>query len=274
MRVGWIIVCALVILPAGSSAEQTNETPEQVFVRGNSLYEVGDYDGAVEAYGSLVERGAVDKELFYNMGNAYYELGALGSAVLYYERVLRLDPRHGDAVANLALTRLMLRDREFLRSKGWLRRIVMWIPRRLSTRELVVLTSSLYLLLAVIVMALIFRDTSFVTGVYRRLSVLSPGRLFGVEKATDITLAGVTVLAVLIATGVSARQKWESRWLDAVVLHEEISVYGGPSAQATLQFKIHEGTVTRVVDMRPGWVEIELPGELSGWVRAEALERI
>jgi hypothetical protein len=59
-----------------------------------------------------------------------------------------------------------------------------------------------------------------------------------------------------------------------VVLQEEVPVYGGPTTQATLQFKIHEGTLTRVADVRPGWVEIELPGELSGWVRSDALERI
>jgi len=251
-------------------------TPEAVFALGNERYEAGDYDGAIEAYGSLVERGAIDNDLFYNMGNAYYEVGLLGNAVLYYERALRLEPRHEDALANLELTRKILRDREFLQSDGWLRRTLMWVPRKLSTWELVLLGSVFYLLLTAILIGFIFRDTALVAGLYRRFSILSPGRLFGLQKATDIAMAGVTAFVLLAATGAAALQKHdaETERRDAVILEEELAVYSGPSTQATLQFKVHEGTVTRVVDARPGWVEIELPGELSGWVRAEALERI
>jgi len=284
MRARAAVIVMLIVLSSGVARAQIETAagtadaapPEEVFARGNESYEAGDYDGAIEAYGSLVARGAVDADLFYNMGNAYYEIGALGPAVLYYERALRLDPRNRDAAANLALTRKILRDREFVVSEGWLRRALLWAPRTLSTKELVLIGSMLYFLLTLIVIAFVFRDTRFVSGVYRRFSLLSPGRLFGLQKTTDIAMAGVTVFVLLCASGAAAweRHRVETLRRDAVILEEELAVYSGPSTQATLQFKIHEGTITRVVDARQGWVEIELPGELSGWVRSDALERI
>ena len=59
-----------------------------------------------------------------------------------------------------------------------------------------------------------------------------------------------------------------------MVLEEEVAVYSGPSTDATLQFKVHEGTTVRVTEAHADWVEIELPGDLSGWIRSNAMERI
>ena len=271
-----LVAAALVPLVVTPALAQTGNSHEEQFDSGNRLYESGDYDGAIEAWADLVDRGAVDPALLYNLGNAYYKIGSVGRAVLYYERAQRLAPRDPDIAENLALTRLIIRDREFLQGEGWARRALLWVPRNLSTRELAVLASMFYLLLTVVVIGFVFRNTAVVSRLYGRISVLSPGRLFGLRKSTDFLMAGVVVLALFVTTGTAAWSKYraESERLEAVVLQEEVPVYGGPTTQAILQFKIHEGTLARVADVRPGWVEIELPGELSGWVRSDALERI
>ncbi len=61
---------------------------------------------------------------------------------------------------------------------------------------------------------------------------------------------------------------------EAVVLEEEIPVLSGPTQDATLQFRIHEGTMIKVRAQRGGWLRIQLPGGLSGWVAAQAVERV
>jgi len=60
----------------------------------------------------------------------------------------------------------------------------------------------------------------------------------------------------------------------SVVVTEEVPVFSGPSEDATIQFKIHEGTIVSVRDDRGGWVRVDLPGDLSGWVETETVERI
>ena len=71
--------------------------------KANESYEGGEYAQALEIYERLVEEGAVDPDLFYNLGNAYYKEGQPGRAVLYYKRALRLAPRDNDARTNLQL---------------------------------------------------------------------------------------------------------------------------------------------------------------------------
>jgi hypothetical protein len=59
-----------------------------------------------------------------------------------------------------------------------------------------------------------------------------------------------------------------------VVVADEVSVFSGPSRDALVQFKVHEGTVVNVRDARPGWVRVDLPGDLGGWMDETTLDRI
>jgi uncharacterized protein YgiM (DUF1202 family) len=61
---------------------------------------------------------------------------------------------------------------------------------------------------------------------------------------------------------------------EAVVLAEEVAVFSSPTDDSTLQFKIHEGTVVDAREQRGAWVKVELPGGMSGWVNAEAVQKV
>jgi len=276
-RVAVLTAAALAIaLATGAVRAQTDDPPQAIFAAGNAAYESGDFDAAITEYLRLVSRGAVDRDLYYNLGNAYYRSGDLGRAVLYYERARRIAPRDPDVKANLAVVRSLLRDREFQKRMGWPARILLWAPRHLSTAELFALTSILYLLFCVIALAFVLRRTRLVSGLYARLSVLSPGRLLGLTRAQDFGLAMAVAGIVCAATAYAALGKHhvETDRRAAVVVDEEVAVYSGPNREATLQFKIHEGTIVRADETRGGWVEVALPGDLSGWVPVETLERI
>ena len=86
----------------------------------------------------------------------------------------------------------------------------------------------------------------------------------------------VTLLVLFSASGASAIGKFraESSRKAAIVVEEEVPVFGGPDTDSTLQFKIHEGTRVITGETRPGWVQIRLPGDLEGWITTTSLERI
>jgi hypothetical protein len=150
------------------------------------------------------------------------------------------------------------------------------VPRRLTTRELAVLSVGFYLLFVLLAASFVLRERRWVSRAYGALSLASPGRLLGLEKTGDFILAMLVVFVLLATTAGTtvSRYRMESKQHGAVVLEEEVAVYSGPSTDATLQFKIHAGTTVRVTEAHDAWVEIELPGELSGWIRSDAMERI
>jgi tetratricopeptide (TPR) repeat protein len=279
MAVGCTLVAmglAVAAAPATGTAPASENSPRALFERANARYESGEHAEAIGLYRRLVDAGVESAALYYNLGNAYYKVGELGRAILNYERAHRLAPRGVDIAQNLALAHALVRDRQFVGEAGWLRRVVMWPHRNLSTRETFMLTSGWYLLLTLSLLALIFRDTAWVSRLYSRLSMLSPGRLLGLDKTQDFVLAVCTTCLLTAVTGASAYAKYreETERTRGVIVEEEVAVYGGPSSESTLQFKIHEGTVVRIYDERTNWAQIRLPGGLSGWIRRPAAERI
>ncbi|MCP9235642.1 SH3 domain-containing protein [Lewinella sp. JB7] len=64
-----------------------------------------DYLHAAEILDSLERRGEVNAEFYHALGNARFESGRLGSAILAYERGLRLRPGNADLRNNIRYVR-------------------------------------------------------------------------------------------------------------------------------------------------------------------------
>lgn len=79
------------------------QADSQAVSAANALVEAGNTVEAIEIYESLLDRGAYDSSLYYNLGNAYMVGGQPAAAVLYYERAAALAPRDADIRANLEL---------------------------------------------------------------------------------------------------------------------------------------------------------------------------
>jgi len=248
----------------------------QSFAAGNAAYEAGDYEAAIDRYTEVAGAGIVHVDLYYNLGNAYFKSGELGHAVLWYERALQLDPRNDDARANLAVVRSMLRDQQLLPQRGGARGVLMGWHRRLSAEESVAVASIFYALFTLAALGLIFRRARVVSSLYRMASWVSPGRLFGLGMAGDVLLGMATAaaFAILFAGSAYAKVRESSVHTRGVVVSEEVAVFSGPSQDSTIQFKIHEGTIVSVRDGRQGWVRVDLPGDLTGWVEAGSVEKI
>jgi hypothetical protein len=260
----------------GLAAAQDAPSLEAGFLAGNQAYEAGDYAGAIARYEELVSRGVAHADLLYNLGNAYFESGELGRAVLWYERALRANPRHEDARANLTLVRSLLRDQQLAPAEGGLRGALLAWHRRTTAAESAAVATAFYLLLCLLAVLFVFRHEAGVERFIRRMSTVSPGRLFGLGPAQDVALAMALTFVLAGVFGGSALAKIRSQRAQtrAVIVAPEVSVFSGPSRDATVQFKVHEGTALVVRESRPGWTRVDLPGDLSGWIDAGALERI
>ncbi len=275
------IVLFFGLVGSAVAAPETPSSPDtkrlrDLFVEGNALYEAGDFEGAIDRYTALVDSGVTDKNLHYNLANSYYKAGDLGRAVLFYERARRSAPRDRDVRENLALVRSQLRDKQFVRDENRIAKTVAWLHTNLNARQMVLLASVLYLLLCLLGIVFVFRDSTWVSGAYRWLSLASPGRLAGLAKSQDLLAVIVVVSVLFVSTSISGYVKvvQDRERKTAVVIEPEVPVFSGPTDETTLQFKVHEGTVVGVREERKGWMRIGLPGGLSGWVPASSVEKV
>ena len=96
-------LAAALAVAAGEAAAA--ESLEGLFDEANAAFWNGEYDRAAELYARLEELGARSSALSYNRATAEARRGRLGVAIQHYERALRRDPGHEDAVHNLAVLR-------------------------------------------------------------------------------------------------------------------------------------------------------------------------
>ena len=82
-----------------------SQSSDLIFSDGNEYYNNNQFDDAIEAYESILNRGFYSVDLYYNLGNAYYRLDDFANARWSYEMGIIKDPRNKDIFHNLVLTK-------------------------------------------------------------------------------------------------------------------------------------------------------------------------
>jgi tetratricopeptide (TPR) repeat protein len=93
-------LAGLVILFLATSARSQDPFPAA-----NQKYAAANFKQAAEQYEDIIKNGQWNAPIFYNLGNAYFQLHDFGRAVLNYERALALEPNHPEAQTNLSIAR-------------------------------------------------------------------------------------------------------------------------------------------------------------------------
>jgi len=101
-----ILLVAMLAVSMGVTSQLTAPRPmsaadRATFARANQLVEAGQFAAAVNLYEQLSAQGIVNADLFYNLGQAYSQLGKTNQALEYYTRVAQLAPRDGQIVERL-----------------------------------------------------------------------------------------------------------------------------------------------------------------------------
>jgi tetratricopeptide (TPR) repeat protein len=230
---------------------------EELIQRGNQLYQESDFDGALESYLAVLEAGFEGADLYYNLGNAYFKTGDLGSSILSYERALRLRPRDPDVQANLELARSLTADEIEPLPRFWVFSVLSWWVNFLPRAGLMALVTVAYLLVAA---GLCLRILS------PRPRLASWGTWVAGGAAVVLLVSGTTLLA---RQGILGGTEW------GIIMAEEVAVQSAPSDEDDLTlFRVHEGTKVRIDQDTDTWSEVVLEDGRVGWIPSTALETI
>jgi tetratricopeptide (TPR) repeat protein len=248
-RAGVSLLTAAVILAAGVPAVAPLAAQEEIFTRGNQLYQAEDYAAAIEAYEAILAGGFESHELYYNLGNAYFKVGDLGRSILSWERALKLEPGDQDAVANLALAAQLTADEIEPLPRFWLLSVVSWWVNLLPRSALTLLVAVGWMSLAA------------------GLTVRILARAFTPRRVgTWLVLGGASVVLVL-GTNLLVRELGIGQVERGVILADAVPVRSAPAEDDNLTlFEVHEGTRVRIDQRTERWAEIVLDDGKVGWV--------
>lgn len=263
--VAWFVLSGLCLAGATVSAQPEatavfSEANEH-FRQANDL-RASDPDAAAELYRRAARRyetlvrelGIRNSKLYYNLGNAYFQLGDVGRAILNYLVAQRLDPADANVARNLEFARASRTDMlEPAGGSGALDTLLFWhygfsSPTRLRVLAVAWITFWGLLLLRRAGKDWVPREIALGAGA---VVVLLTGSL-----AWDMLADSRTEQGVVVAAESVARQG------------------DGQSYAPAFEDALHAGVEFRVLEERPGWHRVELPDGRRCWLADEDIELV
>lgn len=221
------------------------QSPEEWFQRGNLAYAEGNYEEAISAYESALDR-AHSAALHNNLGNAYAQLGRAGPAVLHYERALAMEPGKAEAVFGLQ----RMRDRAGLTEPE---RSLLWgLAQHFHVDTWAWFSAFVF----------------WLGGALIALPYLVPN----LGKSLPFTVAVICLLA--FSTGVLGLLGYHGRGHEGVILTAEATLRVAPASQSPAAGEVREGLTAQYVDQRNGFYLVRLPDGQSGWLKASEYQPI
>lgn len=244
-----------------SGAELTDVQREQILTEAQEAYDRGlslvrnDLDEARRAFGAAAERfgqladdGVRNAGLQYNLGNAWFQAGDLGRAILHYRQAQRLSPEDPRIRHNLEYARSQTRSRIAPSGGRALGAALLGWHQRIP---------------------LALRVDAFL-GAWVMFWVLLA--LNQARGRTAFRVAAVVATAIWIACGASAAVQLADTTREGVVIADDVVVRKGNSEAFEPQFEqpLHQGVEFDLIEQRPGWLRIRLPNDKTGWIPSDA----
>ena len=229
---------------------------EDVMQKGNTYYREGAYEKAIEEYQNLVNEGYLGTNLFYNLGNAYYRVGKIGYAILYYEKALKLSPSDEEVKHNLNFAHLSTVDR------------IQPLPRFFLFDWWEALLGSFSVNGWAYVVFIFYLILLLLIGFYFFAGSVKQQKIFFFSAIAGVFLLAFSISLLVIKVNREATLK------SGVIVEQVVTVKSSPDPQSTDSFLIHEGLKVNLEDQLDNWVKIRLADGKVGWIESAYVEKI
>lgn len=243
------IILVLIFISSSFAISDVNS----IMQKGNNLYKNNQYQLAIDEYNRLIEQGYEGSSIYYNLGNAYYRLGKVGYAILYYEKALKFFPGDEDAKHNLTLAKRNIQDKVDTLPPFFIFNI--W-EGLLASFSVSGWTYVIYIIFISQLLCIIFYFFSK-TSTQQRVSFFS-----GVV---------IAILLILTISLLSVKMNKEYNVKDGIIVENVVTVKSSPDDSSKDEFIIHEGLKVRLEDKVDDWIKIRLADGKIGWVNEKSL---
>ena len=234
----------------------SSQTSKELFSTANNLYQNGKYVEAIELYSTIEKQDLKSSDLFFNLGNCYYKLNKVAPSIYYYEKALKIDPTHEDALINLAFAKRMTIDVIEDLPKTFLQRFSSAVIQKLPFD-----TWAIIAVLASFLASLLFLLYHFSSSSKKKLFYFN----------TSIVAVLVLVISVFFAYhNYDTVQKNRT----AIIFVAKVAIKNAPSTGSEEVFELHEGTKVLILDELDNWKKIKIADGKIGWIYTDDLKEI
>ena len=228
----------------------------ELISQGNKSYSEGRYNDAISLYSKVIDNRFESSELYYNLANAYFKANDIPSAILYYEKARKLNPKDDDINFNLNLANSRITDKiepvpEFF-LKRWWNDLINVFPVDAWGRICIIT-----FLIALLCAAFFIISNSVLL---RKLSFWIGGLLIF-----------VSIFSFILGFRDYNRFIKHS---EAIIFTSTVTVKSSPNDNSVDLFVIHEGTKVAILDKLGGWSEIHVANGSVGWVKDDVYRTI
>lgn len=225
-------------------------------LKAEQAYSESKYDTTAIIYQSIIDSGYQSPELYYNLGNCYYKLQEIPSAILYFEKALKLNPNDENIIHNLSLCNSLIPDRieklPRLFFVNWYQGLYNYFPIDIWAYIGLVFFSlfAFFLLIYFISSRMLLRKFGF--------------------------WIGIIFFSLSVFTFFLTIQKYSSfkKHDEAIVFTPSITVKSSPAKNSVDLFVIHEGTKITIMDKVGEWQKIKIQNGSIGWIESENVQII
>ncbi len=223
-----------------------------LFYEGNDCYIKADYTKAIATYEKALGLGHESGPFYYNLANAYFKDKQLGKAIVNYLRAQKIMPKDADLKSNLYYAESFIKNRTIKPKQAWHRRALLNINETISLDGITLITTILYLLLAIMVIGFILRKS---------LNNILKYSIFAVGALLTISL----ILFFIQFQNTVFKEK-------AVIIVEFSDSKFEPFKEATTFFTLGEGESVFISKTKDNWYKILRVDGRQGWVRKSDIE--
>ncbi|MDD5571937.1 MAG: tetratricopeptide repeat protein [Bacteroidales bacterium] len=232
------------------------ENNQNIIEKANQLYQKGNYEVALKLYDKVRAGGLEAADLYYNIGNTYYKMNNIPSAILYYEKAKKLSPNDEAIIHNINITNLKTIDKIEVIPQFFILRWLNDVTDLYSTDSWAKSIIFSFVILLLSLSVFIFTRSVYI----KKLS-------FGLILIFFIALISTFTFAQIQYSKVKENK-------EAIIFSPSVTVKSSPDEKSTDLFMLHEGTKVKITDKVNDWSEIRLPNGSVGWLKSNSFEVI
>jgi tetratricopeptide (TPR) repeat protein len=223
------------------------------FYQGVTYFTAGSYEEALQVWNEIYKTGFQSANLDYNIGNAYFKLNNIPSAILFYERAYLLNPADENINYNLQVARTLIVDRFQEIPELFFIKWYNFVSLFLSTNTWAKISITTFILF------LLFLSLYIYSRRHR-------------NKVIGFWVGVLFLILSLSSLAFTVRNKslvYDSN--KAIITASLVNGKSSPDKSGTDLFVLHEGTKVTIEDTVGEWLEIRLSDGNKGWVPGNSL---